>query len=54
MIKLCWQKKLGNHIDYGWDDGFKTGVGINSCSIYISVKGYFIGFCKKVYLPLAK
>jgi len=45
-MRLNYEKYIGQHISYGWDEDFGTKIIFNSVSICISINGYFIGVSK--------
>ena len=43
---LNWEREVGGHLSYGFDEDFGTGIIFNQVSVCISVKGYFLGIHK--------
>lgn len=43
-MKMNWEKKLIGPFDIGYDSSFGTEIGRNKVSIWVSVKGYYLGF----------
>ena len=43
---MNYEKQIGQHISYGYDEDFGTKIIINQVSICITINGHFIGVSK--------